>query len=747
MTRPIANATALAIAIAIVCSVNLTAGSAKAIAASSSPVAPTWAGYLDHAYVYSSARPKALRARLAGYGREVGVTLSDYIAEHYGDKSISHSEDEQRRMAIAYLLDYLAEGDGADIHSALHAVDLLKNRLERHENRYWYHYIRAHQALHLGNAFAFDREIYSLWITVVAELESPFSTYQALSLGASTTTGFVTTLPYLYENIARIILIRSQSLGIDQSLDALTSIVFMLADDRVGSVPEIIPRRHSSVEYLDHIAKRLRGPESDGGSLTFTLALVEAEKAHHEASRLLADEGFSQRTIDATRVAMGAYQKALRHAVTLQGQSAVYVRVLREIGEIYAASQRLGVMPELELPFGVEEAILVYGALNRDHKGDWQRHGFQDHGHETYVQTMHELWREIQEVSLNAAEFELSLADQPGEIKGERINAALGRYAEFLAMFKKYATSDAGEAVPDSAYFGAHLAHRGIGAAVLRFNPDNPTDEQLELAIEQFNQAIDLYPFDRHLWSFIASTLERTGREAEFLQLVKPTAQKVSRSTYVDRWVRGNEPRALEIGAFRNALGNDLAIMYFGFTDDRSLADLQQDLAALVEERSNIEERVATLTGEREVLVSRRSEILRAAPADATELPSVSGAPPLEEIERIDGIDGIDQTAFITGIDCQLRTLADRRDRVDVQLLGRAKALALYEEALAGDGFLEQLASQRDQPVHALVRRLFYEDESESRFGDRVFIRSVPDKLWDGSSNKARRPAYDRRQP
>ena len=732
MTKPIFNATVAALAIALVCSFNMSAPSASAAPGSA---APSWAAYLDHAYVYSSARPEALRARLAGYGRDVGVTLSDYIAERYGDKSLEHSEDEQRRMAIAYLLDYLANGEAENIRESLHAIEGLTSRLERHENRYWYYYIRAHQALHLGDVARFNEEIFNLWNKVVAELESPFSTYQALSLGGSANSGFVTTLPYLYENIARIVLIRSQSLGIDQSLDALTSIVFMLSDGRVGSVPEIIARRHSSVEYLDHIVNRLRGSESDGGSLTFTLALVEAEKAHHEASQLLAEEGFSQNTIDATRVAMGAYQKALRHAVTLQGQSAVYVRVLREMGEIYAASQRLGAAPELELPFGVEEAVEVYGALNRDHRGDWQRHGFQDLTREDYTRTMHELWREIQEVSLNAAEYELSRSATSGEIESEHINAALGRYGDFLAMFRKFATPESAEAVPDSAYFGAHLAHRGMGAAVLRFNAHNPTAEQIELAIEQFTQAIDLYPFDRHLWSFLATTLERTGREAYFLEIVKPTAQKVSRSTYVDRWVRAHEVRALEIGAFRNALGNDLAIMYFGFTDDRSLAELQQHLATLRGQRSDVEEQVATLSGQREVLVAKRSEILRTSEDFTSELPAVSGAPPGEE------------TGFISDIDSQLRVLAEERDRLDGQLLGRAKALSLYEEALAGDGFLEQLASQRDQPVHALVRRLFYEDESESRFGDRTFVKSVPRESWDGPSSRVGRPAYDRRQP
>lgn len=720
------TATLASVALTLSLAVTSSAGAAAAT---------SWNDYLDHAYVFSSARPEDLRARLGVYGRELGVKLSDHIVERYGDESVELSEDEQRRKAIAYLLDYLSHGDADSIREASRAVEGLDNALERYENRYWYHYIRAHQALHTGDAALFGDEIFELWLKVIGEIESPFETYETLSLGGSATSGFVTTLPYLYENVARIILIRSQTLAIDQSLDALTSVVFMLSDDRVGANPEIIAREHSSADYLDHIVARLRGPESDGGGLTFTLALVEAEKAHHAASESLAANGFSQETIDATRVSMGAYRKALRHAVTLQGQSAVFVRVLREMGEVYATSQRLGVELEVELPFSVAEAGEVYAALERDRRDGWQKHGFQELAQEEYFKGLHQLWQEIQEVSLNAAEYELSRVDADGIVSDEQINAALGHYGDYLAIFQQFATPESAEAVPDSAYFGAYLAHRGMGASALRFNAGNPTANQIGLAIDRFTDSIALYPFDRHMWNSLATTLERTGREAEFLDIVKPAAQRVSRSTYVDRWVRAHETHSLAVEAFRNALGNDLAIMYFGFADDRSLEDLQQDLAELRGQRTDVEAQIASLGSDRETLVAKRSEALRGIDDVGIALPAVSGAPPGEE------------TGMISEIDGKVRALESDRDRLDGQLIGRAKALSLYEGALLGDGFLEEIASQREQPVHALVRRFFYEDESESRFGDRNFVDSKPRRLREFSTERNGRPAYDKRQP
>ncbi|MDP6978608.1 MAG: hypothetical protein QF570_08395, partial [Myxococcota bacterium] len=140
----------------------------------------SWTNYLDHAYVYSSARPEALRARLDAYGRTVGVTLSDYIVERYGDTSVDLGENEQRRKSIAYMLQYLVGGDAEDIRTATRAIEELEDDLERHENRYWYHYIRAQQALHEGDVTAFSDELFGLWVGVIAELETPFDTYQSL---------------------------------------------------------------------------------------------------------------------------------------------------------------------------------------------------------------------------------------------------------------------------------------------------------------------------------------------------------------------------------------------------------------------------------------------------------------------------------------------------------------------------------------------------------------------------------------
>jgi hypothetical protein len=162
-------------------------------------------------------------------------------------------------------------------------------------------------------------DVLSLWLGVAVPLESAYDTLDTLSLTEGPNSGFAAALPYLYENVARLILIRSQQMGLDRDIDPLGAIVRVLADGRVGGYPDVIPLAASSKEYLTRIIERLNGPESDAGSLTFTLALFEATKLHDQARSLLASEGLSPKTIEAIRLASGAYQTALDRADTVQG--------------------------------------------------------------------------------------------------------------------------------------------------------------------------------------------------------------------------------------------------------------------------------------------------------------------------------------------------------------------------------------------------------------------------------------------
>jgi hypothetical protein len=653
-----------------------------------------WAGYLDFAYVYSSAEPAALAQRLKDYGRETHMSLEDYTTRHLeagtgeGDDA---DEVATRRRAIAHLLEYLASGDPDQIEASVEAVRKLEGRLGRHENRYWYHYILAQRALERGHRFDFVGQVLSLWLGVVVPLESPYETLETLSLTESPNSGFAAALPYIYENVARLVLIRSQQMGLDRDIDPLGSIVRLLADGRVGAYPDVIPVAASSKEYLSRIIERLNGPESDAGSLTFTLALFEATKLHDQARGLLASEGLSPKTIEAIRLASGAYQTALDRADTVQGECAVYRRVLRQLGEVYAAKQRLGVDPELEIPFTIEGAIEVYAKLSLAGEDGWADLGFRGTGRESWITAMRGLWEEIQETILNSASYYLARSQEAPQAADENARHAARLYERYLSFFERFATAESRGGVPDSAYFAAHEAAKGVGDSLLVY-AKTPTPDEVELATRRYRSALTIFPFDRRLWPALTGALERQGREPEYIDLVRPVADWVTRSRSVDNWIAKAEPGAESIATLRRALSDSLVIMYLGFAEDTAIGEIEQGVRELRAERENVAHQLAELEHERGEGPRAPAGVAVAGPAAPADAPPDAPDPLVYQ----DLTQRIQQTA------AQL-------DKLDKQIEARSRALPLYKAALATADLSSDLRAQRGNPIHALLRRMYHE--------------------------------------
>jgi hypothetical protein len=637
--------------------------------------AQVWDGYLDYAYVYTSEEPEALGRRLAGYGREAGLPLDGYAARLAA--APAGDDAARRRLAIAQLLLYLETGDAAHLERSVEAVRALDSKLGQRENRYWHHTVLAHEALEKGRRYDFVGELLDLWLEVIAPMETPYESLQKLSLGDSPSSGFVAALPHLQENVARLVLIRSQQMGIDDSLDPLAALVRLLDDGRIGAHPDVIPVSASSRDYLDRVLERLNGPESDAGSLTFTLALFEATSRHDEARALLAAEGFGAATLEAMRAASSAYETALNRADTLQGQCAVYTRVLRQIGEVYAAKQRLGVDPEIETPFSIEGAIAVYGELARGAGEREDELGYGATGHDSFVAALHGLWEEIQEATLNAASYYLAQSVAHPQVADEHSRNAARLYARYLAFFHEHAQAGDEQLVPDSAYFAAYEAAKGYGDALLRFAAGDPSEAEIERVIRRYQVAMRLFPFDRALWPALTDALARAGREREYLGLVQPVAESVTRSRSIDRWIERGEPGAEQIASLRNALSDSLVIMHLGFADAEGIDELERGLEDLRLRRLEAEARLATL--------ERNGHAVEPGPLAL-----------IAEQDR----------------EREMTEAGQLMERLDQQIAARSRALPLYREAVAADGLAGELRARRDHPGHALLRRLYHENRS-----------------------------------
>jgi len=658
-----------------------------ATGASAGSDADPWAGYLDYAYIYASAEAEPLGARLEEYARDAGIPLAQALAAGVptsGTTQEDFDETKIRRRAIGHLLQYLAGGDADDLEASVVAIRSLEGRLRRHENLYWYRYILAHQALARGHPYDFVGEVLSLWREVIVPLEGPYETLQTLSLEAAPNAGFASALPYLYENVARLILLRSRSLGVDEGLDPLGAVVRMLHDGRLGAHPEVVPPEASSLDYLDRIVLRLEGPESDAGSLTFTLALFDASKQHERARGLLAGDGLGEETLAALRLASEAYDRAFERTHTVQGRSAVYRRVLRLLGEVHAAKQRLGVDPELTVPFTVGGAIHVYESMQAAREGDFGTLGYARHGREAYVEAMAGLWEEIQEAALTLADHRLARGLAEPERVDEHVREAVDLYAGYLSLFRRHTRFEAREGVPDSAYFAAHEAAKGIGDAFLLY-ARHPRAHEVDLAVRQYRGALRIFPFDRSLWSSLAAALERQGRESEYMTLALPAAQAVVRSEAVESWIEKGAPEAERIARLRRSFSDGHALVYLGFADGWEVGELSEG--------------VEDLRAERDSMRRRLREIGDAPPASRA-------STPVSDAERA----AWQREAALAGT---------RVERLSRQIQARTRTLPLYKEALGTDGLAAALRTRRDHPFHELVRLMYHEiQEPESLAGE-----------------------------
>jgi hypothetical protein len=679
----------LLIAGAIASSLMLLASGAQA---EESGGAASWDDYLDFAYVFSSSDAESLNARLNGYAAEIGLPLDAYVERTIEDREAKGGEDsgQTRRRAVAELLQYLSTREPAFLDKSVDTIDTFADPNSRHEDRYWYHYIHAYRSLERGSDTDFVRHVLGLWMDVVVPLESPFETLQALSLSQSTNSGFVSALPYVFENVARLVLVRSQEMGMGHGLDPLASVIRLLADQRIGAHPDVIPLEASVRDYLERIITRLEGPESDGGSLTFTLVLFEATKAHDESRGLLASEGLSSRTIAAIRAAGGAYGRAIDLAQTPSGQAAVYTRVLRQMGEVFAAKQRLGVDPEVEIPFTIEGAFQVYGLLHNARDGEWRRQGFRTSGYESYLESMRGLWEEIQEATLNSADYYLSRAVEDPARGSDLTRNAARLYSRYLAHFERYATINATDFVPDSAYFAAYEAARGYGDAFVAYGIANPRPAEIQQAVERYQLAVRAFPFDRNLWPSLTTALERRGRANDFLAIARPTAQVAANSRHITSWVAQDGAGAKTIEVYRRALGDELVLMYMGFADATGLEELEQSFATLKARRDQ-------LSQELESLAMRR---------DA----SGADAPPAAPAGSEDGDATVRfGTAESRRIARELEDGGRQLAKIDKQISARSRALPLFKAVVESEDLAPALRSQRQNPIHTLLRRLYHE--------------------------------------
>ena len=193
---------------------------------------------------------------------------------------------------------------------------------------------------------------------------------------------------------------------------------------------------------------------------------------------------------------------------------------------------------------------------------------------------MRGLWEDIQEATLNVADYYLSRSVELPHLADDYSRNAARLYSRYLA-FQKYALTESSAGVPDSAYFAAHEAARGVGDSFLLYAsaPDarrgGPRHPPLPLGAADF-------PFDRTLWSALTAALEKQGRESDYIGA--GAARRRGRHALARGRTAGSaagEPEAERLAALQRAFSDSLAVMYLGFAESSGVAELQKGLSSL----------------------------------------------------------------------------------------------------------------------------------------------------------------------
>jgi hypothetical protein len=304
------------------------------------------------------------------------------------------------------------------------------------------------------------------------------------------------------------------------------------------------------------------------------------------------------------------------------------------------------------------------------------------------------LWTEVQEVSLNAADYYLTRAVENPVLASEHSRSAARIYSRYLAFFHRFTKGERRATVPDAAYFAAYEAARGYGDAMLRYADGRVSSKEMELATRRYVSGLRIFPFDRELWTGITAALERRGLESRYLELTRPIAENVTQSRHVNAWIEDGEAGAARIAVLRRAMADSQAVIYMGFADEAGIAELESSIGELHTQREDLMARLEALT-------DRRKGLGRAVPASADPNPSVQD-------EARQGILALE----VEGIDSELDDGKALLERLDKQIDARTRALPLYKATLEADGLADEMRAQRDHPLHTLLRRMYHETRS-----------------------------------
>lgn len=435
--------------------------------------------------------------------------------------TISYPEDAYRRLAIAEMLLYLRTSDLTRLDSAFQVMNhsILYNKLELPEVAFWYFYTHAHINLEQGNSKAFVQDIYRIWFDVILKLES--AQYELGSSAPSKTLrGFYLSLPFLYKNLANIILSRAIVQKHLPDIDALGPIIWSL----VHRMP-----KKGYGKWVDVVSKRIYGPDSDNFRLSFIVLLMEGDKHFDIAQDRIDSKASIELTEQSVTKAIDYFKLTYNMAKTRHGQATSLNRhmrlvsfVLSRFDEIDTQDSRIRLAKSIQFQDGLvlhedEDALLkairIFDKLGIEtvRNGDWENQGFLDE--ETYITATNSLWRAIMNLSLDIAmHYEKNLDPLSSQSFFYNFPIIKNVLAQYLDFFNRYAKEGSLDIMPDNAYFTTVEAYEILSDLYFIAGRWEKDMSSYNLAFNLGFQAIEIFPFNMKAYYKLTQQLANLGR-------------------------------------------------------------------------------------------------------------------------------------------------------------------------------------------------------------------------------------------
>jgi hypothetical protein len=512
--------------------------------ASESP-ASQWNNLLEVAYRFSWYPKRDLQRLLREKGVEYHQTLEEYRDVLQGDLGIRSGEGgrfdagspasgmawkKYYYLSLAEFTLYLVSDNPLNLDNAQASMAILSGKAGQADVAFWQYLFAAYRELEKGDRSTFIGAVFDLWQNVVLKLEVDDLRMEDPLAKA----GFVKSLPYLYENLAHLI-IRRAIVGKNMPGLSPLGVIILSIEKRLS-----VENGYGTV--VEATVERMRGLNSDNYNLNFAVAFLEATANRHDFEEEKDPANLIPRYNQAEKFYLLAFDWAdsskARAAVLTQHMGFLnYVtRRLLDPDDVLAQEPFFAKVPAAADRY-LDQSMALYDTLARPEIrfGGFDAEGFRLAGN--YRAAMHKLWDSSAKLAIMLGSYYKA---QP---RGKTLAALFPAESPLMKcclFFRKHARRDI-DIVPDNAYFLTAYA-AGELADLYREVDDFSLDSRAgKLFFGYQLQAVEILPLDVIGILQLAYQANEDGRLEDYFLHTSRIADRLKKTETVRRWLENND--------------------------------------------------------------------------------------------------------------------------------------------------------------------------------------------------------------